>query len=232
MNSSIVGGMTPVYAAAGTVRRPPQHPQRPVQPGDRLPGDAHRRAAVRRPHDGPAGRAAPAQPAAAGPPAGQRRAGDRPALAKDPEQRFASCREMIEQPAGGGADARRRARRGRRGREVEPAPASPWTGARRRCCRRRRDLGGRATAAAACGRPAGGQQTQITEHADARAQTCRRWNWTSRTIVLRPTVFLGIGGVAVRALQNAPRADRGPLRRSGRAAGLAVSAVRHRRREL
>ena len=50
-------------------------------------------------------------------------------------------------------------------------------------------------------------------------------------IVLRPTLFIGIGGVAVRALGTA-RADRGPVWRSGRAAGLAIPAFRHRRRDV
>ena len=56
--SGILGGVTPLYAAAGNLHRRHQQPQRPVQPGHRLPGTAHRPAAVQRQERPPAGPAA------------------------------------------------------------------------------------------------------------------------------------------------------------------------------
>ena len=43
---SLVGGLTPIYAAPEVFAGPPEPAQRSVQPGDRLPGTAHRRLAV------------------------------------------------------------------------------------------------------------------------------------------------------------------------------------------
>ena len=67
VNCSIIGGTDAGLRRPRAVRRPSQHPQRPIQPGDRLPGDAHGGAALRRPHHGPTGGPAPAQPSALGP---------------------------------------------------------------------------------------------------------------------------------------------------------------------
>ncbi len=44
--SGVLAGVTPLYAPPETLRRRHQQPQRPVQPGHRLPGVAHRPAAL------------------------------------------------------------------------------------------------------------------------------------------------------------------------------------------
>ena len=75
-SASLLNSLTPVVCAAGSVRRPSQRGQRPVQPGDRLPRDADRLAAVLGPNDGAIGGPAPvwqADPLAL---AGGRSAGD------------------------------------------------------------------------------------------------------------------------------------------------------------
>ena len=97
-----MGGLTPVYASPEVVRRPAQPAQRPVQPGDRVSGDAHRRT-CRFPGRTPAQLASQhlhARPRLALA-VGRRPAGDRPArLSKDPRQRFPSCRANDRLPVG------------------------------------------------------------------------------------------------------------------------------------
>ena len=56
--SGILGGVTPLYAAAGNLHRRHQRAQRSVQPRHRLSGTAHRPAAVQRQERPPAGPAA------------------------------------------------------------------------------------------------------------------------------------------------------------------------------
>ena len=70
--ASLMGGLTPLVCAAGGVRRSTVPPQRPVQPGHRLPGDADRRVAVSRDDGHAAGSAASARPPAGLFPAGTR----------------------------------------------------------------------------------------------------------------------------------------------------------------
>ena len=107
------------------VRRLGQPLQRPVQPGHRLPGTAHRPAAVHR-HQRP-----PADPAA--PPGRPNLAplppGDQPviatALAKNPDDRFPTCRDMVQPAAHSHAPRRGRATSTARSDAVQPC--------RRRC---------------------------------------------------------------------------------------------------
>ena len=42
VNCSNISGLTPALRRPRAVRRPSQQSQRPIQPGDGLPGDAHR----------------------------------------------------------------------------------------------------------------------------------------------------------------------------------------------
>ena len=72
----------------GIVRRASQSSQRPVQPGHRLRRDVDRRVALRGPHHGAVGRAAPPRPPAPGPLARFRRADDRPRVVQGPDATF------------------------------------------------------------------------------------------------------------------------------------------------
>jgi serine/threonine protein kinase len=61
--ASMIKGFTPLYAPPELFEAQSPREQRPVQPGDRLPGDAHGDSALCRPQHGAAHVAAPEQPA-------------------------------------------------------------------------------------------------------------------------------------------------------------------------
>ncbi len=153
------------------------------------------------------------------------------ALAKDPEQRFASCRDMIEalmeasarSAAADGPVARRPRVHGARRRSKTSPPGRAW-----------KPKSFRGTTISAARAAAGGppcNKTQLTEAAAGRSRNLPPLALEPAEIECRPTIFLGVGGLAVRTLLYAPSADRGAVRRSGRAAGLAVPALRDRRRK-
>ena len=226
VNSSIVGGLTPVYAA------PELFDGRPS-----IHSDQYSLAIVYQemltgvlPFEGRTTAQLAAQHLHSRPRLDRLPASDQPtiarALAKDPEQRFRSCRDMIEGLLDATPNRRAAAVAAVRAAaaEVENAPASPRVDTE--------VVSRDAISAARRGRRRSALQQDAAHRAAAgRARSAAAGDWSPTEIECRPTIFLGVGGLAARTLQTLAPTHRGPLRRSGRAARLAVPALRDRRRK-
>jgi len=194
VNSSIIGGMTPVYAA------PELFDGRPS-----IHSDQYSLAIVYQemltgvpPFEGRTTAQLAAQHLHSRPRLDRLPASDKPtivrALAKDPEQRFASCREMIEALLDAAPNPRSRTVRAPLRPKVESAPALP---------RAETEVISRdaITAARAVAGSSSRNKTQVTETPLA-ARNLPPLPLALTEIECRPTIFLGIGGLAVRTLQT------------------------------
>ena len=200
VNSSIVGGMTPVYAAPELFDgRPSIHSDQyslAIVYQEMLTGAV--------PYEGRTTAQLAAQHLHSRPRLDRLPASDEPtiarALAKDPEQRFSSCRDMIESlldatpTPSTGCPPRARSVRVPRRPQVESAPVLPSVKTEAVS----RDAISAAQAAA--GTPPC-NKTQVTEPPLA-VRDLPPLLLEPREIELRPTLFLGIGGLAARTLQT------------------------------
>ena len=196
--SGMLGGVTPLYAAAGNLHRRHQRPQRPVQPGHRLPGTAHRPAAVQRQERPPAGPAAHERGAGPARPAGGGTARRRPRPGQGPGQALPQLPGLRPRPVHGplgrpAAVDRRRHGAGRQpaqdhGRHHGGHPA----GADVRRGRRHRRL--------ADGRGSPARTPDVGRRAPDEASRLGMTVAQPSTGALRPTLVIGLGGFGRRAL--------------------------------
>jgi hypothetical protein len=195
VNSSIVGGMTPIYAPPELFDgRPSIHSDQyslAIVYQEMLTGTL--------PYEGRTTAQLAAQHMHSRPRLERLPAGDEAviarALAKAPEQRFGSCRELIERLLEAVPGARPRVVRPIRP-KVEAAPVSEVAGTE--VMSPETLLAARAAAAASA--RATVVKTQVNV-ASLPARNLPPLDLNETEIALRPTVFLGIGGVAVQTLR-------------------------------
>jgi hypothetical protein len=194
VHSSIVGGMTPIYAPPELFDgRPSIHSDQyslAIVYQEMLTGSL--------PFEGRTTAQLAAQHLHSRPRLDRLPLGDEPviarALAKAPEERFGSCREMIECLLEAAGSEQKRAPRTVR-QKAAPAPVQERT--ETEVISPETLMAARAAAAEA--RPAAVNKTQVTE-TPTPALDLPPLELDAADIVLRPTLFIGIGGVAVRAL--------------------------------
>ena len=194
----MIGGLTPVYAAPELFDgRPNVHSDQyslAIVYQEMLTGVLP----LRRADHGPACGPALAQPSALGRLAASDQETIARALSKDPEQRFPSCREMVDSLAQAQSEPPC-------GRERPPATTGRYSTALARAGRNRGALAGQHPR----GRGGGGRSRQLDESAHRAgpdgASICRLWNSSPSDAAYRPTIFIGIGGLAAKTLQTLHR---------------------------
>ena len=199
--SGLLGGVTPLYAAAGDVRRQDLRPQRPVQPGHRLPGTAHRASGRSPARTSASWRSSTCkeEPDLRSLPEAERPIVAR-ALAKDPAKRFPNCMAFVaalyKAPQPPRVDER----------ASEPQPVAAASAPQDRWPRRMEDIHLDDAEVVRPGRsppPPSRRRPSTPSRDDGRTSRCPSWASPSpqpETGALRPTLIIGLGAFGRKAL--------------------------------